>query len=171
MKARVASKWSDLKKTWNSLLGNFKDKTVSIRLRIAATVSSLKKWFNSNVISKVNSAIHKVPLLKNVSIPKLAQGGYVRKNTPQLAMIGDNRYQGEIVAPERKLLAMAKEAAAGAGGSDPRIYSILVQLLAAVRGMSGGTKLYLDGRVVAESVKREWKNQAHQGQNPLKGLI
>lgn len=39
-------------------------------------------------------------------IPKLAQGGYVKPNQPQLAMIGDNRHQGEIVAPENKLIDM-----------------------------------------------------------------
>lgn len=27
-------------------------------------------------------------------IPKLAEGGYVKPNTPQLAMIGDNRHPG-----------------------------------------------------------------------------
>lgn len=36
-------------------------------------------------------------------IPKLWNGGYVKANTPQLAMIGDNRHQGEIVSPEDKL--------------------------------------------------------------------
>lgn len=36
-------------------------------------------------------------------IQHLAQGGYVKANTPQLAMIGDNRHQGEVVAPEGKL--------------------------------------------------------------------
>ena len=36
----------------------------------------------------------------------LAQGGYVKANTPQLAMIGDNRRYGEIVAPENKMLEM-----------------------------------------------------------------
>ena len=40
------------------------------------------------------------------SIPLLAQGGYVKANTPQLAMIGDNRRYGEIVAPEDKMLEM-----------------------------------------------------------------
>ena len=39
-------------------------------------------------------------------IPMLAQGGYVKANTPQLAMIGDNRRYGEIVAPENKMLEM-----------------------------------------------------------------
>lgn len=38
-----------------------------------------------------------------LKIPLLATGGYVKPNTPQLAMIGDNRHQGEVVAPEDKL--------------------------------------------------------------------
>lgn len=50
-------------------------------------------------------------------IPKLAQGGFVKKNTPQLAMIGDNRHQGEVVAPENKLQAMVDEAVSKAGGN------------------------------------------------------
>lgn len=43
-------------------------------------------------------------------IPKLAQGGYVKPNQPQLAMIGDNRHQGEIVAPEDKMIDMINTA-------------------------------------------------------------
>lgn len=44
-----------------------------------------------------------IPKMSPIAIPKLAQGGYVKPNTPQLAMIGDNRHHGEIVAPEDKL--------------------------------------------------------------------
>ena len=51
-------------------------------------------------------------------IPYLAQGGYVKPNTPQLAMIGDNRHQGEVVAPEDKLLDMAQKAAAMASSAE-----------------------------------------------------
>lgn len=36
-------------------------------------------------------------------IPYLANGGYVKANTPRLAVIGDNRREGEIVAPESKI--------------------------------------------------------------------
>ena len=42
-------------------------------------------------------------------IPALAEGGYVKPNTPQLAMIGDNRHQGEIVAPEGKIASIVGE--------------------------------------------------------------
>ena len=45
-----------------------------------------------------------------VHIPRLAEGGFVRANTPQLAMIGDNRHQGEIVAPEDKLYQVSAQA-------------------------------------------------------------
>ena len=44
-----------------------------------------------------------IPKMNPIAIPKLAQGGYVKPNTPQLAMIGDNRHHGEIVAPEDKM--------------------------------------------------------------------
>lgn len=46
----------------------------------------------------------------NMKIPYLANGGYVQANTPQLAMIGDNRHQGEVVAPENKLQSMVDSA-------------------------------------------------------------
>ena len=36
-------------------------------------------------------------------IPKLAQGGYVEANTPRLAVVGDNRTQGEIISPVDKM--------------------------------------------------------------------
>lgn len=36
-------------------------------------------------------------------IPALANGGYVAANTPQLALVGDNKREGEIIAPESKI--------------------------------------------------------------------
>lgn len=43
-------------------------------------------------------------------IPALAEGGYLKANNPRLAIIGDNRTQGEIVAPEGKLLSIMTQA-------------------------------------------------------------
>lgn len=37
------------------------------------------------------------------TIQKLAQGGYAKANNPQLAIIGDNKREGEIVSPESKI--------------------------------------------------------------------
>ena len=44
-----------------------------------------------------------VGAMNKVHLPRLAEGGYVRANTPQLAVIGDNKREGEIVAPESKI--------------------------------------------------------------------
>ena len=52
-----------------------------------------------DVINKIPGV--SIPRLKKV--PKLASGGYVEANTPQLAIIGDNKHEGEIVAPESKI--------------------------------------------------------------------
>ena len=83
MKARVLTKWSDLKWHWQNLLSNFKDKTCNIALKFSAAAQDLKKWINTNVIDKVNSKFKYVPILKKHLIPHLAQGGYVKANTPQ----------------------------------------------------------------------------------------
>ena len=66
------------------------------------------------------------------TIPMLANGGFVKANTPQLAMIGDNRHQGEIVSPEDKLQEMALKAAALAAGgaNDAELLTVLKQILA-----------------------------------------
>ena len=51
-----------------------------------------------------------IPSIPEVSLPRLAQGGFVKANTPRLAMIGDNRNYGEIVAPENKMMELLNKA-------------------------------------------------------------
>ena len=97
----------------------------------------------NSIISGINSLVEplaefvglpSIPTLSHVSLPRLAQGGFVRANTPQLAVIGDNRRQGEIVAPEDKMQAMADRAAAlaaqaGGSGMSEQYLSVMVELL------------------------------------------
>lgn len=74
-----------------------------------------------------------IPTLPTVNLPRLAQGGFVRANTPQLAMIGDNRHYGEIVAPEDKMQAMVDRAVSMAsqngGGMSDYYLEMMVSLL------------------------------------------
>lgn len=83
-------------------------------------------------------------------IPMLAQGGFVKANTPQLAMIGDNKHYGEIVAPENKMLAMAREAArlSKDSNSSAEVVALLRQLVALVAGMD----LNIDGESVTRKI-------------------
>lgn len=73
--------------------------------------------------------------LPNVNVSWLAQGGYVEKNTPRLAMIGDNRHYGEIVAPEDKMEAMVLKAAklAAGSGDSTELLLIMKEILAYLR--------------------------------------
>lgn len=70
-----------------------------------------------------------IPTIPEVSLPRLANGGYVQANTPQLAMIGDNRTQGEIVSPENKLQEMALQAAEMAQSGGAEYMQMAVELL------------------------------------------
>ena len=89
------------------------------------------------------------------TIPYLAQGAYVKPNTPQLAMIGDNLHQGEVVAPENKLREMAIEAVRAAGGGsgitredlETIMNRAVMRIIAALSQMG----FYLDGKKLAEA--------------------
>lgn len=93
----------------------------------------------------------------NWEIPALAQGGFVERNTPQLAMIGDNRHQGEIVAPEDKLREMALEAVRAAGGSGitrEELESIINRAVMRIVAALSELGFYLDSTQIATAVQR-----------------
>lgn len=90
--------------------------------------------------------------LPTPKIPALATGGYVKKNTPQLAMIGDNRHQGEVVAPENKLLEMARKAAemSGDSGKMDTMIELLGQILSVLQSLD--LNVYMDGEKVTKKI-------------------
>lgn len=75
-------------------------------------------------------------------IPKLASGGYVKANTPQLAMIGDNRHQGEIVAPEDKMYQISAQAMKDVM---QQFMSVLAAMLNSSQGREGTIVLKVTG--------------------------
>nr|DAG70463.1 MAG TPA: minor tail protein [Caudoviricetes sp.] len=90
------------------------------------------------------------------TIPMLANGGFVKANTPQLAMIGDNRHQGEVVSPEDKLQEMAVKAAsmaAGKGVSKEELESIINRAVMRIIAALAEMGFYLDSTQVATAIK------------------
>lgn len=87
------------------------------------------------------------------SIPFLAQGGYVKPNTPQLAMIGDNRHQGEVVAPENKLkeMAMAAVREAGSGISKEDMESIINRAVMRIVAALAEMGFYIDSEQIGRA--------------------
>lgn len=94
-----------------------------------------------------------IPSLKFV--PYLAEGGFVKKNTPQLAMIGDNRHQGEVVAPEDKLRQMAIDAVRAAGGNGitrAEMEQIVDRAVARIVAALGSLAFFVDSEELAKAV-------------------
>ena len=97
------------------------------------------------MIGKINGALHKIPFVpKSVNVPYLAQGGYVKRNTPQLAMIGDNRHQGEIVAPEDKIYQISAQAMKDVM---QQFMSALAAMLNSAQGREGTLVLKVTGEM------------------------
>nr|DAU31641.1 MAG TPA: minor tail protein [Caudoviricetes sp.] len=142
----VVDAWSTLKnktkEIWDGIWGTIKGSINSIIAGVENMVNRVVDGINK-LINSINSlagplakfaGIPTLPTLSHVSLPRLAQGGFVRANTPQLAVIGDNRHQGEIVAPEDKMQAMVDRAVAmasqaGNGGLSEQYLSLMVELL------------------------------------------
>ena len=92
----------------NSFLGGIEDMVNGVASALNTISIDLPGWLQD--LTGYSSVGFNIPTWTAPQIPYLAQGGFVEKNTPQLAMIGDNRHQGEIVAPEDKLQEMVDAA-------------------------------------------------------------
>ena len=90
-------------------------------------------------------------------IPQLAQGGYIGANAPQLAIIGDNRHEGEIVSPESKLREMAVEAinASRSAGDEVmiEILRVLKMILMVLENLD--LDIVIDGRKLKDIIVNE----------------
>ena len=78
-------------------------------------------------------------------IPLLAQGGYVGPNDPRLAVIGDNRKYGEIVAPENKIYDISYEAFKDAQGEDRTYEAVYNAVVQALQDNPINPDVYIDG--------------------------
>lgn len=131
----VKSVFSGVGSFFGNMWSTIKSKFTNIGQKIGDTVSgAFKSAVNSllknaekvlNVpIKAINTAIkvlNKVPgvnigTLKEFSLPRLAQGGWLKANNPQLAIVGDNKHEPEIVAPESKIYNQTRKAVEDAGG-------------------------------------------------------
>ena len=99
--------WNGIKGTINTILSGVESMANGVINAINGMINALNSisfdipdWVPE--IGGNSFGLH-IPTIHNISIPKLAEGGFVKANTPQLAMIGDNRHYGEVVAPENKL--------------------------------------------------------------------
>lgn len=162
IKKGISTALENIKKAWGDTWDNLKKKTEDIFNGIWSTIKGIinkiiggvEKMAN-NVVRAINKMIEAVndvadhipgiddeliPEIPEIHLPRLAQGGYVKANTPRLAVIGDNRREGEIVSPESKLLDMAQTAArmaAGGGSSEQleRMIELLEKIISLIEAL------------------------------------
>lgn len=151
--------WDTIKRTFThvgTMVGNAIGGAV--RGVINGVLDTVENTINGG-IDLLNGAVNLINKIPGVNIggfdylnlPRLAQGGYVKANTPQLAMIGDNKRYGEIVAPENKMLEMARKAAEltnKGGNNDAQIIAILTAILQVLQGLD----LTIDGERLTNKV-------------------
>lgn len=168
----------DWSKAWEGVKNIFKGIFDSLVALVKKPVNAIIDCINgmilgvvkgiNTVIKAINSISLKIPdwvpgvggnkigfNLKSVTapqIPKLASGGFVKKNTPQLAIIGDNRHQGEVVSPEDKLTEMALTAARLASGNDYslEILKVLKEILEVLKEID--FDIVIDGKKLKDII-------------------
>lgn len=106
--------WSFIKGIINSILGGIESMVNGLISAVNGMVRAMNKlsfdvpdWVPGMGGKKFGFNLSEV---SKISVPRLAEGGYVRANQPQLAMIGDNKTQGEIVSPEGKMMEVMMKA-------------------------------------------------------------
>ena len=162
LKNIFAGKFSDaLKIPVNGLIGMLNHMLTAIE----KTVN-----FASNALNKLNVKLpswvpgvggkklgFQIPTASIARIPYLADGGYVARNTPRLAVIGDNKRYGEIVAPEDKLQKMVDLAVSKASGGsvtkaelESIVNSAVLRIVAALSALG----FSIDGETLARAQQK-----------------
>jgi len=159
--------WNTIKKIINSILGGIEGMANGVVRGINKVIGALNRlnidvpdWVTK--LTGLTSFGFNIPALSEINIPKLAKGGFVKANTPQLAMIGDNRHQGEVVAPEDKMLEMAVKAAELASQDNQNsqtaeLLAVAVELLKQILNALFGLNLSaeVDGRTLLTILTNE----------------
>lgn len=117
--------------------------------RIGSGINKLIRGFNSikwNVPDWVpgiggKSLGFNISQIPTIKLPRLAQGGWVAANNPQLAIVGDNTREGEIVSPESKIREQVELALAKVGGLAQKV-KLQIELLIH----------YPDGRTIIKTI-------------------
>jgi len=165
MKSIFSSAWNEVKKVFSADGFIFKGIQDGIFNSFKNVVNSLITGINKVVktpFEKVNGVLNDIRntsilgvkpftgLWKQnpISVPKipmLAQGAYLAANTPRLAIVGDNKRYGEIIAPEDKLQEMAYMAASASGGGYSKRMVELLEIISR-------KDLNLDGKKITKAV-------------------
>lgn len=149
---------------WHAIWGTIKGVINLILGGIESFVNGTIRGINfilggiSDVANAVGSLIGLDPInlrLNTISLPRLAEGGYVKANTPQLAVIGDNKHQGEIVAPEDKLEDIYRKVLKEEGsGNNEKVIQLLNRIIYLLESLGFDFNLYIDSYELSKRLEK-----------------
>ncbi|MEE1396248.1 MAG: hypothetical protein U0K22_09265 [Acutalibacteraceae bacterium] len=138
----IRSKFSTIGTKVGETMGN------AFKTVVNKIISFAERTINGFIraINRAISLINNIPgvsisPLSELNVPKLAQGGWVAANNPQLAIVGDNTREGEIVSPESKIREQVELALAKVGGLAQKV-KLQIELLIH----------YPDGRTIIKTI-------------------
>ena len=157
--------------------GNWKKAWQGIKDIFSSIVSGFSNIFKAPInaiIKGINSFISGLNKIKipnwvpgvggkgfNISkIPLLANGGYFQANSPQLAIIGDNKTQGEIVSPENKMYEVMMSALKSYGGTDNGNMNVIVEAIYQVLEAIKQLRLVVDGDSLSDDKNKRDEERA-----------
>ena len=152
----VVKVWDGIKNAIRNTVNGIIDIVNGMIAGICAGINAILRAVSS-VAGKLGFDIS--PQVTPPQIPHLAQGGYVAANTPQLALIGDNKREGEIVAPESKIAeAVAAGMAGGLNGAE--LLALLGQMLEILRALlEKDESITIGDDVIGRAVGRYERNR------------
>ncbi len=146
LKSWASGKLTDIKNGFSDAWS--KGKSIGSDLWSGLKSSFTSKKLNLNVTYDTNVGATKKAIYKALGLsgwPKLsflAQGGWVAANNPQLAVVGDNKREGEIIAPESKIREQVKQAISEMGGAGKQELSLTLYVK------------YEDGKTIIKKVNQ-----------------
>lgn len=113
---------------FNNIKNGITEKITSAKNTVGTMIEKIKGFFNfdwslpkiktphiywtstpaSGWISRTLDALGLPTSIPKMNVSWYAQGGWLKKNNPQLAVVGDNKTQNEIIAPENKIREQVK---------------------------------------------------------------
>ena len=98
----------------------------------------------------------------NISIPRLAHGGLIQPNKPRAVIVGDNRYEDEIISPVSTMKQAVRDVLAEGGSSDSQVVALLARI---EKLLEKGHVIEMNerelGRTVAQTQRRLQQQLGH----------
>lgn len=145
--------WEGIKEIFGGVADWFKGIFEDAANGIKGAMDKVKNFFGFGEDTNINVNAS----TSAYNVPHYANGGYLRANNPQLAVVGDNKTRAEIISPDDKMAAIFDERIHNFFNNEfiDMMTTSFTKALNNAGGNGGTANIYLDGQLIARSVMAE----------------